>query len=153
MKHLSLFFLCIFAFCLAGITSVPRPAAAGDLFSIEGTVTFYKVADITLLLLTKAELENMTQNSYKLILKPDSATEGTGELPFIMTDVPEGTYVLLAYQDLNNSKAIDSRFFSFSEPWGTFRPQRPGMGFGLNFDDLKFNLSKNLHNISILLTR
>ncbi len=153
MKHFPKLSVIVLFLSLLSLTSVPTPAVAENSYSIEGTVTFYKLADVTLLLLTKDELKNMNENSYKLILKPDSATETSGELPFSMTDVPEGSYVLLAYQDLNNSNKLDSNLLTFSEPWGTFRPQRPGMFFTLNFEDLDFNLDQDLKNIRIRLTK
>lgn len=137
--------------CIA-LFSGSASAADNKTYSIEGTVRFHRNADVILLLLTKDALNDITKNSYSLTLKPDTTALSTGLLPFTMTNVPKGSYVLLAYQDLNNDKALDKKFFMFAEPWGTFRPQRPGMGYGLNFNDLKFHLSKNLKDIKIRLT-
>lgn len=149
MKHFWLFSIALCTCLLAGATS----ASADGSYSIEGTIQFFKIADITVLLLTEDEMKNMTQNSYKLHLKPDENALASGKMPFQLTNVPAGSYVLLAYQDNNNNEKLDKKFFTFTEPWGTFRPQRPGMGYKLKFNDLNFNLSKDIHNIKIQLTR
>ncbi len=132
----------------------PCAAWAKD-HSIQGSIQFHKNAPITLMLLTQEELPNLNPGScsYHLTLEPDAKALKTGSVPFKMDNVPEGSYVLLAYQDLNDSKTLDKKYFFFSEPWGTFRPQRPGMGLRLHFEDLSFKLTSNLKKISIRLTQ
>ena len=143
------------AITIALFISVSFGIAFGEeTYTITGEVSFKDDGDIYICICTKDEWAEFGFKDHNLskftcqIKKMNDEIQKVRMAPFQLTDIPKGTYVIVAYQDVNgNGKTDHLKAFVFPEPWGTYR-QAVSSG-EKRFDEIKFELNKDIRGIKI----
>jgi len=117
-------------------------------FTVKGEISFPKKGAIMIQLLTKEEFESNKDPQFKSIIELSPEDLEKGKIPFSFTNVPEGTYGIRCFQDLNGNRILDSGDFGPVEPWGMYRPSRPAFR-GPTFEEIAFKVDKDMTDIKI----
>ena len=143
---------------LLGIVLVISASAyAAENYSLSGQVSFSGQDDIYLCLYT---IENFPQ--YKKTLppepffkkiKPNPEQIQAGRLSFTFSGVPEGTYCIIAFQDVDNNGRLTCNTWGGIEEVMCFYKESSAADFfsDTNWNDVKFELDKDISGIGIKL--
>jgi len=138
----------IIVFILAlGLLQIPGLAQEGG-FNVKGEISFTKKSAITISLLTKEEFESNKGSRFRSIIEAGPEDLKKGKTSFSFTNVPEGTYGIRCFQDLNGNKILDRGAFGPVEPCGTYRPSRPAFR-APTFEEVAFKVDKDITDIEI----
>jgi len=138
----------IIVFILAlGLLQIPGLAQEGG-FNVKGEISFTKKGAIMISLLTKEEFESNKGSRFRTIIEVGPEDLKKGKTSFSFTNVPEGTYGIRCFQDLNGNKILDRGAFGPVEPWGTYRPSRPAFR-APTFEEFAFKVDKDITDIEI----
>jgi len=132
---------------LFGISIFPGSAQEKG-FAVKGEISFPKKGTIFIQLLTKEEFESNKDPQFKALIELGPEDLEKGKISFSFTNVPEGTYGIRCFQDLNGNKILDSGDFGPVEPWGMYRPSRPAFR-GPTFEEIAFKVDKDITDIEI----
>ena len=127
-------------------------AYAGENYIISGDVTFQNDGDIYICLCTKERWRDFQTPGHELsaqqckVIKMNTDLKTAGKVSFKFDSVPKGVYCIAVLQDVNNNRRVDFENYVISEPWGSYK-ERPI--FGLTWDDIKFDLEKDITGIKI----
>ena len=138
---------------LLGIVFVILASAyAADNYSLSGQVIFSGQEDIYLSLYT---IENFPQ--YKKTLPPEPFVKKikpspeqikAGRLSFTFSGVPEGTYCIIAFQDVDNNGRLTCNTWGGIEEVMCFYKESPSCEFSMtNWNDVKFEVDKDISGI------
>ncbi len=130
-----------------GISILPALAQERR-FTVKGEISFSKKGTIMVSLLTKEEFESNKDPQFKSIIELGPEDLEKGKISFSFTNVPEGTYGIRCFQDLNGNRILDRGAFGPVEPWGTYRPIRPAFR-GPTFEEIAFKVDKDITDIEI----
>ena len=129
-------------------------AHAGEKYTITGDVSFQYDGNIYICLCTKEEWRKfhrpgheLSQPPYKLV-KMNNDLKKEGKVSFRLNSIPKGTYVIVAYQDVNKNKKVDFVGHHMSEPFGTYKEGDPVNTHPM-WDLRKFNLENDIEGIEI----
>ena len=125
-----------------------------ETYSITGDVSFQYDSDIYIRVCTMEEWGEFLRPNYELsvppwkILKLNSETKKSGNVSFKLDNIPPGTYIIVAFQDVIKNQKVDYEGLQMKEPYGTYKeddyvPGRP------RWDYVKFHLEKNIGGIKI----
>ncbi len=83
------------------------------------------------------------------MIKPSPQQLEAKKVTFKFVDVPKGIYMIICIQDLNNNGEMDYSTAPFGrkiplEPFGYSGPRLPGL-----WDDVKFEVEKDISGIEI----
>ena len=129
-------------------------AHAGEKYTITGDVSFQYDGDIYICLCTRAEWSEFQRPGHELsqpqckFIKMNSDLKKAGKVSFKLDSIPKGTYVIVAYQDVNKNKKVDFENYIMNEPWGTYKEGNPASSmptWGL----VRFNLENDIEGIEI----
>jgi len=122
--------------------------AQAEGFTVAGEISFTKTGDIYVDLVTKQEFESDRRSPFGLILKVGPEDVEKGKVSFIFKNVPQGTYGIKCFQDVNGNGKLDTGIFGPREPWGNYRPKRPSFR-APKFEEIAFKLEKDTTDIQI----
>jgi len=124
--------------------------AGANNYVVEGKI--YKISDapVYIFLVDEETSKIPFSGIKKLIIKPDSQAVKTGFVRFIFNDVPEGTYGIRCFQDINNNGKLDKGIFGPSEPWGLSWNKYKTSKWP-RFINFSFSVSGNIENLQIYL--
>jgi uncharacterized protein (DUF2141 family) len=117
-------------------------------FMVKGEISFPKKGAIMISLLTKEEYKSNKSSRFQSTIEVGPKDLEKGKTSFSFTNVPEGTYGIRCFQDLNGNKILDRGDFGPVEPWGTYRPNRPAFR-GPMFEEIAFKVDKDIADIKI----
>ena len=117
-------------------------------FNVKGEISFPKKGAIMISLLTKEEFESNKDPQFKSIVEVDTEDLKKGKTSFSFTNVPEGTYGISCFQDLNGNKTLDKGAFGPVEPWGMYRPSRPAFR-APTFEEIAFKVEQDITDIEL----
>ena len=129
-------------------------AHAGEKYTITGDVSFQYDGDIYICLCTSEKLAEFQRPGHELsqpqckFIKMNSDLKKAGKVSFKLDSIPKGTYVIVAYQDVNKNKKVDFENYNMNEPWGTYKEGNPH-GDSAIWGLVKFNLEKDIEGIEI----
>jgi len=129
-------------------------AHAGEKYTITGDVSFQYDGDIYICLCTKAEWSEFQRPGHELsqpeckYIRMNADMKKVGKVSFKFESIPKGTYVIVAYQDVNKNKRVDFENFIMNEPWGTYKEGYPGANM-VTWGMVKFNLENDIEGIEI----
>ena len=127
--------------------------SAEENYSLSGDVTFSEDGDIYICVLTKEGFRDFQTPGHELtpqkckVIKMNADLKGAGKVSFKFDSVPIGTYCIVALQDVNNNGMADFAQHRISEPLGSYKEGDPTLA--LPWDDVKFDLKKNITGIKI----
>ena len=78
----------------------------------------------------------------------NSELQREGKVPFKLDNIPKGTYVIIAYQDVNNNKKVDFENYMMNEPYGTYKETDP-VSCQPSWSYSNFSLDKDIEGIKI----
>ena len=126
-----------------------------EIYTITGEVTFQKDGDIYVCICAQDEWAEFLVKGHNLskytcqTIKMNDKIQKARKAAFQLTDIPKGSYVMIAYQDANGNGKIDYLgSMVFPEPWGTYRPTDSFSGKE-QFDKIKFEINKDIRGIKI----
>jgi uncharacterized protein (DUF2141 family) len=117
-------------------------------FNVEGEISFPKKGAIMISLLTKEEFESNKDPQFKSMIEVGPEDLEKGKTSFSFTNIPEGTYGIKCFQDLNGNITLDSGIFGPVEPWGTYRSSRPAFR-APTFEEIAFKVDKDISDIKL----
>jgi hypothetical protein len=138
--------------------------AESEGFTVSGEISFEKTGNIYVELVTKEAFENddydddhndregeedaPQESPFHLIIEIDQEKQKAKKVSFAFENVPEGTYVIQAFQDVNGNGEFDMGVFGPKEPWGMYYlPKRPRFSHP-KFDKTKFEVNKDITDIT-----
>ena len=130
-------------------------ALAEENYTLSGEVTFRKDGDIYICLLNMEgwrDFQNPRNELSQLkcqVIKMNADLKEAKKVSFEFDNVPKGTYCIVALQDVNNNGKADFENYVISEPWGSYRNIEIGTGTGTTWDNVKFDLEKDITGIKI----
>jgi uncharacterized protein (DUF2141 family) len=137
----------IFSGGLVLLLSSTAPARSAK-YTISGMIHFEKAGTIYAKVVTRKQYRNNTSSPFRLKIPVDAAAEKAKTVPFAFREVPEGTYGIMVFEDINGNGKFDMGMFGPKEPWGMYRPVRP-MFRRPRFSEMAFSLKKNLTHVVI----
>ena len=120
--------------------------AQAEGFTVAGEISFTKTGDLYVRLMTKQEFESDKRSPFGLILKVGPEDIEKGRVSFIFNNVPQGTYGIKCFQDVNGNGKLDIGIFGPREPWRNYRPKRP-IFRAPKFEEIAFRLEKDAIDI------
>lgn len=132
---------------LFGLLQIPG-LAQEKMFNLKGEISFPKKGAIYIQLVTKEEFESNKDPQFQSIIEVGPEDLKKGKTSFSFTNVPEGTYGIKCFQDLNGNKTLDRGDFGPVEPWGMYRPSRPAFR-APTFEEIAFKVDKDIIDIEI----
>ena len=132
---------------LLGLLQIPG-LAQEKMFNLKGEISFTKKGAIMISLLTKEEFEGNKGTRFQSIIEAGPEDLKKGKTSFSFTNVPEGTYGIRCFQDLNDNRILDRGAFGPVEPWGMYRPSRPAFR-APTFEEIAFKVDKDITDIEI----
>jgi len=126
------------------------PTGEQDGFSVSGIVTFTKEGTIYMRLVDKTGFRNMNSGTYHRLILPWKGTgSAAGTAPFCFERVRAGTWAIMAFQDLNGNGRLDAGAFGPAEPWGCYKPARPGFR-PPRFNDVSFTVAGGMSGLTVV---
>jgi uncharacterized protein (DUF2141 family) len=132
---------------LLGLSLIPGLAQERG-FSVKGEISFPKKGAIFIQLLTKEEFESNKGSRFQSIIEVSPEDLKKGKTSFSFSNVPEGTYGIRCFQDLNGNKILDSGAFGPVEPWGMYRPSKEAFR-APTFEEIASKVDKDITDIAI----
>lgn len=138
-----------------GLTFLFNVALAEENYTLSGEVTFKKDGDIYICLLDMEgwrDFQNPRNELSQLkcqVIKMNADLKEAKKVSFKFDSVPKGTYCIVALQDVNNNGKADFENYVISEPWGSYRSLEIGSGTGTTWNNVKFDLDKDITDIKI----
>jgi len=132
---------------LLGLLQIPGLAQERR-FNVKGEISFPKKGALIIRLSTKEEFESNKASRFQSIIEVSPEDLNKGKTSFSFTNVPEGTYGIRCYQDLNGNNTLDRGAFGPEEPWGMHRASRPAFR-APTFEEIAFKVDKDINDIEI----
>ena len=129
-------------------------AHADEKYTIAGEVSFQYDGDIYICLDTSEESVRFHARSQELsqstcnFREMNSNLKKAGKVSFKFDSIPKGTYMIVAYQNVNDNKKVDFESQSMNEPWGTYKDGDPTATHP-EWSVRKFTLEKDIEGIEI----
>jgi uncharacterized protein (DUF2141 family) len=117
-------------------------------FLVRGEITFTRRGPIYIQLVSKEAFESNKGSQFASIIEVGPGDVKKGKTCFSFMNVPEGTYGIKCFQDLNGNKTPDKGIFGPKEPWGTYRPSRPAFG-APEFKEIAFKVDRDITDIQL----
>ncbi|MCF7920520.1 MAG: DUF2141 domain-containing protein [Candidatus Cloacimonetes bacterium] len=121
-------------------------------YTVQGRVTFTKDIPITVTCLTKEEFEEELPAQYFYVHSPTKADLKKEYIDFIISDIPEGDFILFAFQDKNENDKLDKIIMVPKEYWHIYGLERPTTGKP-DFQNLAIHINKNFSNLDMNLRK
>lgn len=128
--------------------------AQSEGFTVAGDITFKKSGDLFVQILTEEQFnrndgEEAEGDRYtaQLILKMSEQEQEQKKVSFEFTNIPQGTYAIRCFQDVNGNGKMDKGRFGPKEPWGVYRPKRPAFR-APRFEEIKFEVKVDMTDIT-----
>ncbi len=118
--------------------------------TIQGRVTFKKDITVTVTCLTQKEFEDELPAQYFYVRQPDASDLNKGYIDYTISDIPEGDYIIFAFQDKNDNDKLDRFLIVPKEYWDIYGLARPTKGKP-NFDKLSLHINKNISQLDMTL--
>ncbi len=119
-------------------------------FTVSGEISFPKTGDLYVELVTEEQYqhddEDGPETPFALIIAVGEEEEKSKTVSFEFEGVPEGTYGIRVFQDVNGNGELDAGMFGPKEPWGMYRPKRPKFR-GPKFEEIAFEVKEDLTEI------
>jgi uncharacterized protein (DUF2141 family) len=87
------------------------------------------------------------ETPFALIIKISEEEQQAGKVSFTFENVPEGTYGIQTFQDVNGNGQFDIGKLGPKEPWGTYRPKRP-MFRSPKFQEIAFEVKEDITDMT-----
>jgi uncharacterized protein (DUF2141 family) len=130
----------------AGFLLLFLTAWADELFRIEGTVRCSEEGMVYLQIVDRNAFRDDTSGfSRGAMIRTYGGERST--YPFLLEEIPPGTYGIRAFLDINGNEKIDFSLRGI-EPWGTYLPVRPRFR-GPRFNEIAFELTGNRRDILV----
>jgi len=115
-----------------------------------GTITFRKTGSIYIALVTEEEYRqpDSVPVRFSLVLDPSPAELRAGQMRYSFQNVPEGTYALRAFQDVNGNGRLDAGIFGPTEPWCIYRLRLPAFR-APRFAEIRFDLRSSTSSLDL----
>lgn len=132
---------------LLGLLQIPGLAQERK-FNVKGEISFPKKGAIIIQLSTKEEFESNKGSRFQSIIELGPEDLKKGKTSFSFTNVPEGTYGIRCFQDLNGNRILDRGALGPEEPWGMYRPSKEAFR-APTFEEIAFKVDKDITDIAI----
>ena len=138
-----------------GLAFLFNVALAEENYTLSGEVTFKKDGDIYICLLNMEGWRDFQYPRNELsqlkcqVIKMTADLKAAQKVSFKFDNVPKGTYCIVALQDVNNNGKADFENYAISEPRGSYRSPEIGSGAGNTWNNVKFDLEKDITDIKI----
>ena len=126
-------------------------AYASEVYTVSGEFSFSKADVIILSLYTEQGFRNFKNSTlppapFTLKIVPTLEQKKIGKVPFKFFSIPEGTYCILAFRDINESQEPAScRHVNLHGDIASYKVRR----FSGNWDEIKFKVDRNISGIKI----
>ena len=97
-------------------------------FSIRGKVSFTKDIPVTVTCLTEQEFKEELPARYFYLQRLSASDLERGYIEYEISSIPEGKYLVFAFQDKNENDKVDRILFAPREPWAIYGLPRPTTG-------------------------
>jgi uncharacterized protein (DUF2141 family) len=134
---------------LAGIAGASTLAFSGEVFAVSGQVTFPKIGDVFISLVTKEEetAGKATPQERIIVIKLSPEQIKGRKASFSFAAIPRGEYCIKAFQDVNGNGKMDLGLWTVpEEPYGGYKSCWP-----FRWDAAKFKVDKDIGGIDIQL--
>lgn len=121
-------------------------SASENTFIITGEISFRKEGSIYISLVS----DDGSSEAAGQVIDRTSLDMNMKTVSFTFQDIPEGTYGIRIFQDLNGNGKLDSGAFGPKEPWGMSNNIRPAFR-GPTFEEIQFEVNANIKNMNITL--
>ena len=121
--------------------------AEEELFTVRGRILIQESGTVYIQLVDREafrETEAGFSRGAIIVVPAAPPIEGS---PFVLEEIPAGTYGIRAFLDKNGNGEIDFSFRGI-EPWGCFRPVRPRFR-GPRFEEIAFDLDQDLETVTV----
>lgn len=125
-------------------------SAKSEGFKVSGEIIFNKSGPIYIKLTTEEEFDAHRGSKFQSILKVGKEELEKKIIPFAFENIPEGTYAIKCFQDVNGNGKLDMGKFGPKEPWGNYHEKRP-LFRGPKFKEIQFEVKENITDIAITL--
>ena len=125
------------------------PQADGDeTYTVSGEVIFPDAEIILISLYSSERFENyknrpLPPHPFSQILELNPEQRKAGRASFVFTQIPSGTYGILAFRDKNVRRMLDRD--GFKKPLSGYRVN----AFSANWEDIKFRVDRNITGIKV----
>lgn len=130
--------------------------AQSEGFKVAGEISFKRTADLFVELVTEEEFDRDVESdwqdeaTFRVIIKIKEEEQQNKKVSFEFENVPQGTYGIQIFQDVNGNGKFDMGELGPKEPWGNYRQHRPGPDSGPpQFKKLAFEVNQNITDIQI----
>jgi uncharacterized protein (DUF2141 family) len=119
-------------------------------WNVSGTIAVTKEGTVYIGLMTEEGFRNNYTflKRVRVAVGPDELR--TGRVRYEIVGVPDGTYALSVFQDVNGNGQLDSGPFGPVEPWATFRRSRP-LFSGPQWEEMAFAVEKKISGADLKL--
>ncbi len=121
-----------------------------SVFTIQGRVEFSKDITVTVTCLTQKEFEDELPAKYFYVRHLDANDLQNGYIDYNITSIPEGDYIIFAFQDKNENDKLDRILIVPREYWDIYGLARPTKGKP-DFDKLSLHIDKNISQLNMTL--
>jgi uncharacterized protein (DUF2141 family) len=116
-------------------------------FTLSGSIAIQKPGTLHIALVSEASAKDDKQayrTEQAVVVGPDDVKNKFKKYEFL--NVPQGTYIIQVYEDLNGNDKMDYGLFGIpAEPWGSYRWSRPFMS-GPKLEEMLFTVDKDIAN-------
>ncbi|MDP8219944.1 MAG: DUF2141 domain-containing protein [Candidatus Stygibacter frigidus] len=145
MKIITLLIFICAVFILYGADNEPDST-----YTIQGRVFFNKNITVTVTCLTKIEFEEELPAKYFFVKELTDLDRERGYVDYVISDIPEGKYLIFGFQDKNENDKLDRILFVPKEPWHIYGLPRPTKGKP-DFDKLSIYIDKDIPDLEMQL--
>ncbi len=151
----------VFGLLLVGVGLTQAEQTAN--VTISGVIRFVKTGALHLSLVNKAQFEcdddesskekanpSCDQEVARLVITPTAQEIEQKETTFTLNNIPQGTYVIQIYQDINANNTFDEGAFGPKEPWGMSNLAKKPKFSAPKWDDVKFDVNADMTDITIV---
>ena len=127
---------------------------AEETFTISGELTFQYEDDIYVCLFTEEAYKDIREKNppapYVVFIKMDAELKKAGKATFEFSNIPKGTYCIIAYQESIKNGKFDFNPWAGTteEPWGCYKPMSD-IASTPQWTPTKFDLDGNLTGVEI----
>lgn len=121
-------------------------------FSIQGKVTFTKDIPVTVTCLTEKEFEEELPAKYFYLQELGDSDLQNGIIEYIISGIPEGDYLVFAFQDKNKNDKVDRILIAPREPWDIYGLPRPATGKP-KFSKLAMHIDSDITDLNLNLKK
>ena len=123
-----------------------------DGFTIEGEISITEMGDIYIFLVDEECFKTPLFGIKTLHIVIDPEDVRFGRISYKFEDVPEGTYGIRCYQDVNVNGKLDRGLFGPTEPWWMSYQEESHSRFP-KFKDIAFPVNSDVDDIQIDLSK